>query len=445
MIVIYTEEVTARVRYIFTLIFKEFMNSETAFTDNLEQFKASSQVKVNYSDNPVPGVALWVIPQGLLFQPGVKEMNLEFVDYRGHTCPFKLNINKCDFPFDVFSAAFFLISRYEEYLPYKKDAHGRFPAHQSIAFQKGFLEYPLIDMWAMEMREIILSRNNAITLSAPHYDFIPTIDVDVAYAYRLRGVLRTTGGVVNALLSRKIHLIVQRFNVLAGREKDPYDTFDYIIRLHKAHDLRPVFFILFADYNVNDKNISVLNQKFQHLIKALGDHAYIGIHPSYNSFRFPEKIGQEVERLAKTINREIKKSRQHFLRMALPSTCDYLEEVGITEDYTMGYARHTGFRASTSRPFYFYNLEKETPSPLKIVPFAVMDGTLKDYMQLSPQQAEEKVKALAQRVKEVNGVFVSLWHNHSLGEHEEWKGWRKVYEALVEHAAPKNKTSGINL
>lgn len=436
MVIIYTEKVTARVRYIFTLIFKEFLNCEVFFTNNWEQFRSSAKVKINYGDKPVPGADLWVIPHGLLFQWGVSEMNLEFVDYKGSKCPFKNINNKADFPFDVFAAAFFLISRYEEYLPYKRDAHGRFPADESVAFQKGFLEYPIIDQWVMDIKRIILERNNTANLKTPVYQYIPTIDVDVAYAYRLRGVLRTAGGVVNALIKRDINLISQRFRVLAGREKDPFDTFDYIIQLHKTYGLCPVFFILFADYNVNDKNISVLNQEFQHLIKALGDHAHIGIHPSYNSFLMPEKMRQEVERLAKTINREIKMSRQHFLRMALPATYDNLEEAGITQDYTMGYARHTGFRASTARPFYFYNLEKEVPTGLKVVPFAVMDGTLKDYMKLNQQQAVDKINILIRRTKEVNGVFVSLWHNHSLGEHQEWKGWRKVYESLVKNAAP---------
>jgi len=29
-----------------------------------------------------------------------------------------------DYPFDIFSAVFYLLSRYEEYLPYKKDMYG---------------------------------------------------------------------------------------------------------------------------------------------------------------------------------------------------------------------------------------------------------------------------------------------------------------------------------
>jgi hypothetical protein len=44
-----------------------------------------------------------------------------------------------DLPFDPLAATFYLVSRYEEYLPFIPDEHGRFPAKQSFAFSNGFL------------------------------------------------------------------------------------------------------------------------------------------------------------------------------------------------------------------------------------------------------------------------------------------------------------------
>lgn len=98
----------------------------------------------------------------------------------------------------------------------------------------------------------------------------------------------------------------------------------------------------------------------------------------------------------------------------------------------MGYASLPGFRAGTCTPFPFYDLTSEKETSLRIFPFQVMDGTLNQYMKLSPDEALEECKKLIDEVKKVNGTFISLWHNESLSEMREWKQWRNVYYKLLE-------------
>jgi hypothetical protein len=100
----------------------------------------------------------------------------------------------------------------------------------------------------------------------------------------------------------------------------------------------------------------------------------------------------------------------------------------------MGYAELPGFRASIASPFFFYDLDLEIETSLKIHPFAIMDGTLKDYLKIDPEKASEIIDPLIEKVKSVNGTFISIWHNESFAENERWKGWRKVYEDLIEKA-----------
>ena len=45
--------------------------------------------------------------------------------------------------FDVFSASFYLVSRYEEYLPYVKDMYERFQAENSLAYKHNFYKNQL--------------------------------------------------------------------------------------------------------------------------------------------------------------------------------------------------------------------------------------------------------------------------------------------------------------
>ena len=58
-----------------------------------------------------------------------------------------------------------------------------------------------------------------------------------------------------------------------------------------------------------------------------------------------------------------------------------------------------------------------------------MDRTLKDYLGLSPLDAHAEVERLKQIVKEAGGDLLAIWHNDSVSDKGEWKGWRMVFES----------------
>ena len=78
----------------------------------------------------------------------------------------------------------------------------------------------------------------------------------------------------------------------------------------------------------------------------------------------------------------------------MPSSYNHLLAAGITHDYSMGFADRVGFRAGTCTPFYFYDLDFEIQTPLKVFPFALMDTTLNDYMKLTPKQSLGRIRDL---------------------------------------------------
>jgi hypothetical protein len=172
----------------------------------------------------------------------------------------------------------------------------------------------------------------------------------------------------------------------------------------------------------------------QSLIKDIAEKADVGIHPSFASNEAQGKVKIEKDRLEKIARKSIKKSRQHFLMLKFPHTYRNLIAAGITDDYTMGYADEIGFRAGICTSFKWYDLEKEEETNLTIHPFAVMDGTLNSYLKLSPETALEKVKTIVQEVKKVNGEFITIWHNETLSDWREWKGWKNFYRKVVQAA-----------
>jgi len=77
----------------------------------------------------------------------------------------------------------------------------------------------------------------------------------------------------------------------------------------------------------------------------------------------------------------------------------------------MGYTTLIGFRASTSFPFYFYDLSKEEKTELKLFSCAFMDGTLFDNMKLSNEQALDLIRNMAKLIQKLDGMLIGIWHN----------------------------------
>lgn len=433
MVILYTDKITNRIKYIFNLIFRDILNVEILISSDLDEFRTSEAVKLSYGKHKVDN-ELFFCSTSLLLERGIGHKELTFTEYEGLPAFFPVYHQESAFPFDIFAAAFYLVSRYEEYLPYKKDEYGRFSAMESLAFQKGFLNKPLINIWAIQIGELIKKQNKGFEVPGTKYTFTPTIDIDAAWAYRQKGLFRAAGGYMGALARLDFREVVERTKVLAGLQKDPFDTYAFQHQIHKKYKLNPIYFILFGEYGLNDKNIPVKSRSFHTLIKALADYNRVGIHPSFNSNFYPKKLKLEKERLTKVLNREITRSRQHFLILQFPTTYRNLINLDITDEYSMGFASQPGFRASICTPFKFFDLEMDTETKLNIHPFTYMEGTLKDYMNISPQEAIHVITPLIEEVKAVSGTFIPIWHNESLSDLKRWAGWQKVYEEMIKIA-----------
>ncbi len=433
MILIYTTKTTRRISYIFKLIFKELLKTDFRITNSIEEFQSSSLPKISYSHHPI-GDELFFFAHDLLFENGINDQHLVFVKYDNVQVFFPVYEHHAAMPFDPFAASFFLVSRYEEYLPFIKDEYDRFTPQDSIAYKNNFLHKPVINIWAAKIAKIIHEKFPDLIFTQRKYKFIPTIDIDLAYSYMMKGLVRTLGGYIKSIYNWDMDEFRERTNVLRGKQKDPFDTYDYLISIHQEFKLEPIFFILFSQYGQYDKNISTENKKFQSLIKLLADYGEVGIHPSFASNTDGEKLKDEIRLLSRVLHTDVTKSRQHFLKLVLPDTYRNLIKYDITDDYSMGYASEGGFRAGISDSFNFFDLDMDSETNLRIHPFAIMDGTLKDYKRVNASQAIEEIKQLVDEVKAVNGTFISLWHNESLSEQKRWKGWRYIYKDMIKYA-----------
>ena len=429
---VYTSKITPRIRYIFQTIFDDVWLASVQLTEDIEVFKEHQGPKINYSLRKIKD-ELFIERHDLLTQKGISDQEIQITEWENLPVFFQTS-SYSDIPFDFFAASFYLLSRYEEYLPHIRDHYERFMAKESLAFQHGFLQKPLINLWMKKIVKIFSKETSNFITNQTSFKFVSTIDVDNAYCYLEKGFARSLGGFMRSFINGDREEMKERWQVLQKKQKDPYDTFELQLALQKKYDLEVRYFILLADYGLNDKNISHHSRAFQLLIKHLSDHAQVGIHPSFGSNYKEGKLKEELQRLESIIKRDVVDSRQHFLKLAFPNTYRGLIDLGIQNDYTMGYASYPGFRASICHPFYFYDLELELKTSLKIHPFVVMDATFKYYLEFSPQQALSLTQELLEEVKKVSGTFTLLWHNETFSDLGAWKGWSQLYEQIVKLA-----------
>ena len=430
MLLIYTHKITPRVSYIFKHIFIRMLNIPIQFTTKTEEFIPYKGPKISYAEKPILD-EISVKPHSLLFEQGVSNIDIHINHWEEVPCFFQTDAKRM-IPFDIFAASFYLISRYEEYLPHVLDTHLRFSGVDSLAHKHQFLEKPIIDIWAIKLLNLLKNTYPNLIYQERTFKYLSTIDVDLAISFKHKGIIRSIIGYVKDIYNFNFQNIKTRTLVLLNLQKDPFDTFDQLQEIQEKYQINTHFFFLLGDYTSFDTNNDVNSPKFQSLIKSVADFAKVGIHPSYFTMKNFEKLKKEVKRLEEITNQPVKMSRQHFLRLKLPDTYHHLIDLEIAEDYTMGYSKYPGFRAGTCTPFYFFDLDYEIQTPLRIIPFAVMDATLNEYMHLNPEEGYQKIMQLLKEVKSVNGTFVTLFHNDTLSENVRWKGWSSIYERVVQ-------------
>ena len=390
----------------------------------------SNLPKINFSQtNFSSGLFLKAHP--ILFDMNIDEQEIKEIEYNRLRLFFPTSDDSF-LPFDPFACTFYMLSRYEEYLSENTDEHERFSDSGNILVRHDLHQKPVVDQMAYWIAEKIFEKFPEFKTEKRSFQFVTTIDIDNAWAFKNKSLLISLGAISKSAIHGQWNELKQRLVVFLGFQKDPYDTYKYILETYKGFLNHILFFFLIGDRNQFDKNISYKNKPFRQLITSLASVCEVGIHPSYASNEKPWLFEKEKERLEDIIQKPVTRSRQHYLRLRFPKTYHNLMKSGITSDYTMGFASLAGFRAGTCTAFPFFDLSRNKQTELIIHPFQVMDVTLKNYMHLSPENAWQLIAELMLEVKKVNGTFISLWHNESLKDSGQWLNWRKVFEQILE-------------
>jgi len=424
MILIYSNNDSPRLRYICRFIFNEQLGIDHKIFTERESFSSQEGFKINYSREAQPDdSAFHIYPHVLLFQYDIRKQNINCE--KETILPSFFSTAGRDLHYDIFAASFYLISRYEEYLPHEKDEFGRFPHSASLAFREGFLNKPLVNMWILELAGKLKKKFPEISFRKPAFTFLPTYDIDIAFSYKHKGALRLLGGFMKEPSLRRI-------SVLIGKTKDPFDIYDELDALHEKYSLHPLYFFLAAEKKGRyDKNNCIRFKEMRSLIRRHASAYTIGIHPSWKSNENVQLLRHEKEIMENVCEKNMENSRQHYIKFELPLTYRQLIDCNIRNEYSMGYGRINGFRASVASSFHWYDLVAETETDLRIHPFCYMDANCYYEEKLDVAGAYDELLYYFNACRSVNGTLITIFHNMFMADTAAFRPWKENYLRFI--------------
>lgn len=403
---ILVDNICPRVQYVFDFIFREALGVTYELTDNTSKWIASDHpTKWSYGQRPEsPYPSLFAAD--ILYETGIKPQSITPAKTE-HIVPLFWSKNDHQ-AFDLFASSFYLISRYEEYLPAVFDAHGRYAGYQSVAAENGFLQTMMVNRYIAWLVKWLKGHFPQLAVSSPKATALFTLDIDHPFYQK------------EVRLDKRIWRSVMSLG--KDTDHDKYDTFDFIF---ESLGERPslFFFLCPASPTEHDHYSQRESDSFQNLIQTVRSRSRIGIHPSYMSIE-KKLIASETQWLSDQHGRPIRSARMHYLKNKLPESYRQMISTDIKYDFSMGYGNLAGWRSGTSIPYLFFDLIQNRVTDLTVYTPCIMDSTFAYGHQSDFRQTYQR---LWNEVATYGGCFMPIFHNDILADDE----WKKDFEWAV--------------
>ncbi len=424
MLLIYTQKLTPRIDYIFKQICCNMLGIEISFTSEIEKFISHNKPKISYGKVPL-GSELFFESHGLLSENKIEPVSID-VSKWGYTYGFFRASDKSALSYDIFAASFYLITRYEEYLPYIPDEFGSFPVEQSLAYEYKFLEQPIIDYWADMLLNMILVAFPKLRYKKAPSRINTLIEAKQPFAYANQALVNIIYGYIKEISQWKIKDSVIRTQTLLGLKRDPYDTFSWIIQNTKMASKRLIVFFMLGDAaKISERqntNSPIICQK----IKFVGDYEEIGIVFSKDAILDHQAMKDEKTRMEAITHRPVQCSMFEDNMLKFPDAYRGLIQLEIEKDYSMVYPTAVGYRAGTCSEFLFYDLEHEVKTPLIISPVAISSNALK---QFGTDKTESLVQEFYEQTANLGGELNFMFSNQdfSFSHSDNSPFWKNLF------------------
>jgi len=380
--------------------------------------KASDSAKIIIVPHDGDDFSAWLLSLG---QTGASD---DFSAILPENLPVQKENGRIICSLDMLQLSRFFLTRQEEITRRNvRDQHGRFLGKESMLYRAGCLARPIVDEYGALLQKWLRETGEDMPAPPGRIDKIYlTHDVDIPYLWR-RGRSYVKATMIKAFKD-PMHVFDPLLACIGVRGKDPYDCFDWIQEQDKrlqqvlGHDrVESIFFFMAGGTAPQDGNYDIRSPRVRKLMDRLQKGgATIGLHASYEAGMNPELVVKEAQTLREVTGLPVTKNRHHFLSCREPEHLRYLADAGITDDFSLAYADHAGFRTGTCRPYKWIDPLTGEKTNLTIHPLTMMECTLDrpEYMNLDYNGAHSVCSGLLERVRTYNGEAVLLWHNTQL-------------------------------
>lgn len=367
MFLVFCKKITPRLDYIFKHIFEVSLGIPIDFTTKIDSFIAHVGPKMTYGAAPL-GNEFFIQANPLLFEQGIQQQNIEVKPW-GDTVSFFEVEKHSTFSFDLFAASFYLLSRYEEYLPHLGNEMGHFTSSASLAGANNFLEIPVVDFWTAALLEALQQQFPELKQQANHLPKeIILIEVDRPYKYMHKSFFRNVFQWFESLIKLDLWELIEQPLTLLHLRKDPWNNFEEIITLLRDKKIQIEFFFLYARISYLDRGISINNKSFQKIIKEVADYFRVNLLASHEAGDQISVLKEERFNLSTLIHKEVQQARYLGGVRSVNEAYRNLVSQEIKCDFSLLYPDRIGYRASTSVPFQYYDLSNEVKTTLSIYP-----------------------------------------------------------------------------
>ena len=306
-------------------------------------------------------------------------------------------------PIDIFGTAFFLLSRYEEFVDQRRDRHDRYAARFSRVGGRPLLERPLVNEYVEILWSCMAFLWPGLQRKKRQGGTFVSADVDVPYSPGNLSVSRLIRRVGGDLIRRRSlgasfrSVASYGFSKLGDYRFDPYYKWlDWLMTTNERVGNQVHFYII-ADrpagaidgcYDLDEPIITAL-------MSEIVDRGHkIGLHPSYMTYTSSEQMTLERRRLQRAMQRidpafEVHEARQHFLRWSVFETARHQQAAGILSDSTLAYADAVGFRSGVCYPYQMFDLSRREVLEIWQKPLVAMEVSVfgREYMNVENHEA----------------------------------------------------------
>ncbi|WP_025141481.1 DUF7033 domain-containing protein [Pedobacter jeongneungensis] len=418
-LIIFSNILTPRIKYIFNFIFKDILKAEIEFTGNSQYFLQSEQVKISYGDEPL-GDELFFKSTALLFSNKLEEFKPKTISFGEYQVPFP--VEQSTLPFDVFAAAFFMVSRYEEYI-HQKNTEEEFKPSKSYQHKWKVLDKPVIDEWALMIKSIIKKKHPGFKFHEKKFQHQPTINFNILPGLP-KGFLNRTKFVFSALFKKENNYLSSKFDRLTGVGINNEQVLEEVNKIIAAKKNKAFYFVDFPEVPMDYIQINGVAKHFE-------DQSVGLLRPCASNKQKMTEIKEGLIKLRKIHPAAIPLTSQQLEVLKFPICYLNILNSGITSDYSMGYSNVLGFRAGTCTPFNWYDLQLEKVTPLVVNSYCLTDYILQ---YLTTESATKTLHQYIDAVKVVNGTFHSSWSLRSLSDHPKYKKLKLLFIEMLNYA-----------